>query len=447
MKTYYSNLVLLILTLAGFLPLENSFAAEFVSLSSVPPIEQAAVRIEQHRKSNGTVIVVDADGKPIPGVEVAILQTRHEFLFGCNFFQFGRLSDQKDEDAYRDQFKDLFNYATLAFYWSSYERRQGNPRHAYTQEVAKWCHEHGITCKGHPLAWNYSDPAWLPDEPDAIRRLQLRRITDCVSRFRGLIDIWDVVNEATDFQRKAFQERAPKMTRMWARTGRIELVTQCFKAAREANRDATLLINDYRTDPTYVRVIQQLTEQVGKQPFDVIGIQSHMHGGTWPNAKIWEVCERFAQFQVPLHFTEMTILSGQSGGQRARGNKSWPSTPAGEQRQADEVERVYTMLFSHPRVTGITWWDFADRNAWQKAPAGLLRKDLSPKPAYQRLHDLVKHRWWTRTKEQTDAEGRVTFRGFLGDYQVAVRTTSGQQKQTTMTLSNAGNNSARIKLK
>ena len=211
------------------------------------------------------------------------------------------------------------------------------------------------------------------------------------------------------------------MTTMWQETGRIEFTKECFAQARAANPNATLLINDYRTDEAYEKLIEQLVDEQGKRIYDVIGIQSHMHGGTWNNGKIWEVCQRFARFGVPLHFTEATILSGQAEwrGERTRG--PWPSTPEREQWQADEVERFYTMLFSHPAVEAITWWDFSDRNAWQGAPAGFLRADMTAKPAYDRLLGLVKGQWWTRASGHSDADGRYDFRGFLGQYQVTVK--------------------------
>ncbi|GAF86444.1 unnamed protein product, partial [marine sediment metagenome] len=165
-----------------------------------------------------------------------------------------------------------------------------------------------------------------------------------------------------------------------------------------------------------------------------IGIQSHMHGGVWSNAKIWEVCQRFARFNSPLHFTETTVLSGKLGWQLARSDQPWSSTPEGERRQAEDVVRFYTMLFSHPAVTAITWWDLSDRNAWQRAPAGLLRSDLSPKPAYDRLLDLVKKQWWTRVQFRTDAQGHARFRGFLGDYVLRVHDANGREVEVSATL-------------
>ncbi len=385
-------------------------------------------RIEKHRKADAVISVVDASGKPVPGAKVQTEQTNHAFLFGCNIYRWGRIDDEKLEAAYRDRFAELLNYATVAFYWPSYERQRGKPDHPYAKRVAQWCKEHNIATKGHPLAWNYSDPAWLPDDPDEIYRLQLARIDDCVKRFAGLIDRWDVVNEATHFDRKDFIERrAPKFSAMWKKYGRIEFTRACFVEARKANPKATLLINDYRTDPAYEGIIKGLVDADGRRLYDVIGIQSHMHGGAWSNEKIWEVCERFAKFGVPLHFTETTILSGHRGW-RGPADGEWASTPDGEKYQAREVVRFYTMLFSHPTVEAITWWDFSDQGSWKRAPAGFIRKDMTPKPAYDELKKLIKGKWWTKKTIETDKDGKATFRGFLGDYRVTV--TAGDKTET-----------------
>jgi endo-1,4-beta-xylanase len=78
------------------------------------------------------------------------------------------------------------------------------------------------------------------------------------------------------------------------------------------------------------------------------------------------------------------------------------------------------MLFSHPAVEAITWWDFADYRAWQGAPAGFLRGDTTPKPVYHELMKLIKGKWWTQTTLKTADDGTTGFRGFLGDYKVTV---------------------------
>lgn len=403
--------------LAAAVLLAGTFSTFAAEPSDQKLLAGADKRIEKHRKADAVVVVVDKLGKPAAGVQVTVQQTRHAFLFGCNIFKWGDLPNEQLQAAYRKHYADLLNYATLPFYWNSYERKRGQPNHDKTEQVAKWCKEQGIYTKGHPLAWNIGDQPWLPDDLEQIRKLQMARIEDCVTRFRGLIDRWDVVNEATHFDRADFvKRRSPKLSAMWKKVGRIEFTRQCFQHARKAGPKATLLINDYRTDPAFERVIEKLVDADGKRLYDVIGIQSHMHGGTWNNRKIWEVCERFGRFHVPLHFTEATILSGKRGWNN---KPPWPSTAEGEAWQARETVRFYTMLFSHPAVEAITWWDFCDFYAWKKAPAGFLRKDMTPKPMYHELKKLIKGKWWTTATLKTDAGGIARFRGFLGDYKVS----------------------------
>jgi hypothetical protein len=149
-----------------------------------------------------------------------------------------------------------------------------------------------------------------------------------------------------------------------------------------------------------------------------------MHQGVWPLPRVWETCETFARFGRPLHFTEVTILSGETRtGINYQGPPAtdWKTTPEGEAQQADYVADFYTLLFSHPSVRAITWWDLSDvQGAWLGAPAGLLRGDMTPKPAYERLLRLIKHDWWTNTSGQTDRAGDYRTRAFLGSYQITV---------------------------
>jgi len=380
-------------------------------------LDQADSRIEKHRKGNAVLRLLGPDGKALKSSLAAkITQTRHNFLFGCNIFKLARCRTPEDNAAYEKRFAALLNFATLPFYWWNYERRQGEPEDARSDQIVRWCKAHNVTTKGHPLAWNYVEQKWLPDEPEAAMHLQFKRIERCVRKFKGDIDIWDVVNEATHYDRDQCKKNAPKLTEAIRKMGIGAYVRAAFKAARKANPKATLLINDYRTDPAYPeKVISKLVDDDGKPLYDVIGIQSHMHGGCWPVKNTWEVCQRFAKFGKPLHFTETTVVSG------PRTNQGWNTTPEGEKRQAEKVPEFYTVLFSHPAVEAITWWDFTDQGAWQRAPAGFLRTDMTPKPAYEQLERLIKDKWWTQTRTTLEAGGKARFRGFFGQYKVTAR--------------------------
>ncbi len=389
----------------------------------------AKERIRQHREGDGAVVVRGADGNPIADATVKVEQVRHDFLFGCNFFCFAHISDPQREEAYRQRFAALLNYATLGFYWAGYEPEHGKPRYEYTDKVVEWCRQNGITCKGHPLAWDHpaSSPNWLPDNLEEIERLSTGRVRDIISRFKGSIDIWDVVNEPTDLTRFS----NPMNT--WARQlGGVPFTALHLKVARAANPQATLLVNDYRTDPPYFDILNSLRippvhggDQAGgngKLPFDAIGIQSHMQRGGWPLQRVWEVCDNYSYFGVPIHFTETTIVSGP----RIDRQRWGPTTPEGEAAQADYVPQFYTMLFAHPAVQAVTWWDFSDDGAWQGAPAGWLRADMSPKPVYERLMGLIKDEWWTKTQGHTNAQGEFHTRAFHGAHRLTVQLPNGR---------------------
>ena len=163
-----------------------------------------------------------------------------------------------------------------------------------------------------------------------------------------------------------------------------------------------------------------------------------MHQGYWGKEKTLSVLERFECFNLPIYFTETTIVSGHlmppeivdlNDYQVA----DWPTIPEGEERQAQEVIMHYKTLFSHPYVEGITWWDLSD-GGWLNAPAGLLRKDHSRKPAYNELLKLVKGEWWLPpTQFITDTNGQFTFAGFLGEYEVSI-----SNQKTNFSLSEKG---------
>jgi endo-1,4-beta-xylanase len=250
-----------------------------------------------------------------------------------------------------------------------------------------------------------------------------------------------VVNEATQYDRDGTKKDAPVLTEGIRRMGVGAYVREAFKTARRANPKATLVINDYRTDASYAeKVISQLIDDSGQALYDLIGIQSHMHGGYWGAERTWEVCQRFAKFGRPLHFTETTVVSG------PRTKQGWYTTPEGEKRQAKQVAEFYRVLFSHPAVEAITWWDFSDQDAWQRAPAGLVRADMTPKPAYDELERLIKGRWWTQTGATVADGGKARLRGFFGQYEVAAHV-GGRELTGTFRLDKTAKEIIEVRLK
>ena len=413
-------------------------------------MEDLDLEIRKNRISNPTVTVTH-NGTPVSGQDILLSQVNHKFLFGSNWGETSialanaELSGlEKEQTKLRNEkFLQIFNQVTLPFYWARFEPQKGHPDTQRIRNAARWYSDHNCVVKGHPLCWHTLTADWLLQLNNRdILKAQVERIQRDVSNFAGLIDMWDVVNEAVIMP--IFDRYDNGITRLCKQLGRIELIRAMFEATRSANPKATLLLNDFDVSPAYNILIEGCLAAGVK--IDVIGIQTHMHQGYWGVDRTREVLDRFSRFNLPLHFTENTIVSGRLMPPEIVDLNDyqvndWPSTPEGEARQSEEVVLHYKTLLAHPSVQAITWWDLTD-GGWLNAPAGLLRKDQSSKPAYDALVKLIKGEWWfPPTKITTDMNGQFTFEGFPGEYEI----TLANQRSTFM-LNEKGKTSISINL-
>ena len=379
-----------------------------------------------HRQSAASLQLLNPDGTPAAGRSLKINQVSHQFLFGCGAFDAVDLMKTQDErerlflQERMEKWLALFNYGTLPFYWGRYEPEEGRSAYTETIAAARWLRENGVTVKGHPLCWHTACAPWLMRfSNEEILRRQLERIHRDVTAFKGIIGLWDVINEVVIMP--VFDKYDNAITRICKEYGRVPLVKAVFAAAKESDPDAVLLINDFNTSPAYEHLIEDLLE--ADVPITTIGIQSHQHQGYWGLEKLNDVLERFSRFGLPIHFTENTLISGEIMPPHIVDLNDWqvdewPSTPDGEERQAREISEMYSVLFSHPLVEAITTWDFND-GCWLKAPSGFVHEDNSLKPSYLALRQLIHGDWETHLTLTADAEGRISFTGFKGDYTVS----------------------------
>jgi len=206
--------------------------------------------------------------------------------------------------------------------------------------------------------------------------------------------------------------------------GRVGIVRLAFDTAREVDPTLKLVLNDFNMSVKYERLIEECLSAGIR--IDSIGLQSHMHQGYWGEERTLEVLERFARFGLPIQMSETSLVSGHIMPPEIVDLNdyqipSWPSTPEGEARQADEVSRHYRTLVAHPAVESVTYWGITDAGAWLGAPIGFLRADGSPKPSFDALHGLIKGEWWVpETQVVADDNGDVVVEGFAGDYELVV---------------------------
>ncbi len=377
-----------------------------------------------HRKASKSVCLKKADGTVLANTQVHVRQVKHKFLFGCGAFDtLGMVSTPENSDINRmftdrvNKWLEVYNYGTLPFYWGNFESEEGKPQTEALKKAATFLKNNNVTVKGHPLCWHTVCAPWLLKyDNETILQKQMDRIQREVSDFKGLVDMWDVINEVCIMP--VFDKYDNAVTRICNHLGPVELVKRVFEQSIKYNPEGTFLINDFNTTDAYAELLDKLLD--AGVPIKTIGIQSHQHQGYWGLEKLNKVLERFSRFNLPLHFTENTLVSGTLIPPEIEDLndwqvEEWPSTPEGEDRQMKQTEEMYRTLFAHPLVEAITGWDFAD-GAWLNAPSGVVHKDGTPKPVYYMLKDLIRKEWWTDYTVTSDSKGMINIEGFKGEY-------------------------------
>jgi len=381
---------------AGAAEKENRFVASLGAL------------IDKNRKDDAEVRVRDAEGRPVPGAVVAVEQTRHSFLFGyANLDPEGireRSGATAEEVAiYKQRFLEMFNYATLPFYWRRFEPEPGKPMYEHMDRLVAWCMERNIRMKGHNLLWHnkLSKPVWLEGEPS--EALKKKRVMETVKHYAGKVAAWEVVCEA----------------------GAAREAAEPYRWARQADPNAYLVIDHFGMypdgRPSVYRIFEQLIAD--NVPIDGLGLQGHQPRTERYNVSIWwDVLDRYAELGKDLHITD---FAPRSAGRMT----GWLEGDWDEAGQADYAVKFYKTCFAHPAVVAITWGNMTDKYSWQPH-GGLLREDMTPKPVYGALKNLIHKEWKTSAQGKTDADGVFRFRGFRGTYNVTTTEAGTTNEQT-----------------
>ncbi len=397
--------------------------------------------IERNRKGFGEIRVVDREGKPVEGAWVSVVQKTHDFRFGANLFMLDELENEEKNAAYKKYFSGLFNMATLPLYWDATEPEQGRTR--YEKDSPKiyrrppidlcieFCEKHGIEPREHALAYAQFFPQWLRGKStNEVKYALEERFSQVAERYKKKIPTIEVTNEM-------FWEKAPLPF-----YNEDEYVEFCFKLAEKYFPGNTLCINEWselwngfgRASDAYYAYIQSALLKGAR--IDAVGLQYHMF---FPLAKEYEetrkfydpahlfkILDQYGKFGKPIHITEVTI-------------PAYSQSDEDEALQAKLIETLYSLWFSHENVQQIVYWNLVDgyaafapqgdmTNGENYYYGGLLRFDMTPKPAYYTIKELFEKKWHTEESLSTDSRGKALFKGFWGEYEVQVQ--AGEKRFT-----------------
>ena len=416
--------------------------------------EKVAYGIEQHRKGDAKLTVTDKDGNPIKNAKIRVKQKSHEFRFGANLFMLDELETEEKNEKYKKYFSNVFNMATLPFYWDALEPERGKPRYAKDSPKVyrrpspdlciEFCEKHGIEPREHALAYDHFFPTWLYDaNVEEVKSELERRYAEISERYANKIPTIEVTNE---------MEWEKGKTKFYDESDYVEW---CFKLAEKYFPNNELCINEHAglswkdkcrsTDKYYAYIEANMLKGAR---IDAIGMQYHLFNKaeleyektrlTLNPESLYKHMDLYSNFGKPLQITEVTVPA-----------YSWESED--EELQAEIIEKLYSLWFSHPNVEQIIYWNLVDGYAYGAVPGdmtegenyyhgGLLRFDLSPKPAYFKIKELLQKTWHTEAELVTDKNGSAEFRGFYGDYSVVI-SSSEEVIGTKISLSKTSENS------
>ncbi len=424
--------------------------------------------IEKYRKGDGKITFFGENGEKLKGAKVFAVQKTHEFKFGANLFLLDEFETEEKNQLYRERFKEVFNIATLPFYWRELEPVEGELRYGKdsrkmyrrpsTDLCVEYCLENGIEPREHALCYDRFYPLWVKEKSkEELKGLLEKRMKEVAERYADKIPTIEVCNEMT--VRNGITEY------YWD----PEYTEWCHKTARKYFPDNILGINEGPTscwkgphDETnkYYKLIREMLEK--GTPIDAIGLQYHLFSKReeeYESTRVsldpefaYKSMSFFAQLVPNLQIAEITM-------------PAFSNNSEDEAVQADVLENMYRLWFSHPAATQIVYWNLVDGYGYAPVPegqdprsaigvmdkgenayyGGLLRFDLSPKPAFKRLKYLLEEEWHTEQAMITDDEGEISFRGFYGEYNVNVEV-NGKLITKTVKLSKNADNNFKIKL-
>ena len=238
--------------------------------------------------------------------------------------------------------------------------------------IVAFAQAHGLRVRGHNLCWHEQTPAWIFKDAQGgqvTKEVLLQRLKDhitaVVSRYKGKIYAWDVVNEAIDDDSTKFLRNSP-----WYSICGDEFIVKAFEYAHAADPQAQLFYNDYNTErpekrERVYRLLRQLVD--AGVPITGIGLQGHWSIFEPSEQELRAAIDRFSSLGLKVQITELdiSVYPWEKNRRARRPGESDAYTPELEQRQADQYKKIFSVFRDYKgRLNGVTFWNVTDRSTW-----------------------------------------------------------------------------------
>ncbi len=303
------------------------------------------------------------------------------------------------------------------FYWRVVHPEIGVYHFEPGDRRVDYAFDKGMEIRGHPLLFGTVDPEWVfqDGQEEVSRDVLIERMRDhihtVVSRYRGRIRYWDVVNEPTadiffnlgDEPSSIFDTY--KRTKWYTIIGE-EHVELALRFAHEADPDARLYVNENNIvgalgilsgkRKNFFNIVKGLLEK--EVPLHGVGIQGHWAQDYPPAGDLIETVEMFSSLGLDVQITELDMST------YSIVRWAFPDlvpvhaayTPSVERKQVERYEeffRVFRRLSD--RLSAVVFWGLSDPTSWLRTQPDeredwplLFDESYRPKEAYRAVTDF-----------------------------------------------------------
>lgn len=263
---------------------------------------------------------------------------------------------------------------------------------------------------GHTLVWHSQLSPWFSTIEDSLEFAEAteKHIKDIVSRYKGKIDSWDVVNEALN-------EDGSLRNSVFLQKMGEDYLASAFKWAAEADNEVDLYYNDYNmTNPEKrqgaITMVKNILDQGIK--VDGIGMQGHWHLNSPSLEEIEQSILDYSALGVKVAITELDVsvlpnpwdLEGAEISQNFENSEEMNPYKDGlpdsiQTKLANRYKDIFSLFLKHrDKISRVTFWGVSDGQSWLNGfpirgrtnyPL-LFDRDLKPKAAYDSIMALKK---------------------------------------------------------
>src|SRR6185295_79766 len=237
--------------------------------------------------------------------------------------------------------------------------------------IVAFAQRNGLKLRGHALCWHNQTPGWLFKDSagnTVTKEVLLQRlkdhITTVVSRYRGKIYAWDVVNEAISDKPDEYLRPS-----LWYQICGEEYIAKAFEYAHAADPSAVLFYNDYNEiNATKREKIYKLVKGLKDAgvPISGVGLQGHWAINEPSKDQLDSTLKKFADLGLKIQITELDI-SVYPKEHNARERKPEDADTAfnaeKENKQIEEYKMCFELFRKYRNViSGVTFWNVSDRH-------------------------------------------------------------------------------------